>query len=191
MNLRLERLAQRLETSRLVLRAFAPRDARRLFELIQSSYAHLDRWLIWPSRMTSVEAIERWAARPYDAREAYRLGLFTKADDELVGAAGLKVRSLDPKSSWCWVDMNYWLGAGAVGSGYATEAARGLAVHAFDDLDAPRVEIRTEPDNTSSVRVAERLGFHREGVLRSVGHRRGGPIDLALFALLREERSAL
>ncbi len=61
----------------------------------------------------------------------------------------------------------------------------------FDDLESPRVEIRTEPENVASVRVAERLGFRHEGTLRHVGHRRGGPIDLALFALLADERAVL
>jgi RimJ/RimL family protein N-acetyltransferase len=86
---------------------------------------------------------------------------------------------------------HYWLAPHAVGHGYATEAARRLTRHAFDELESPRVEIRTEPHNDSSVRVAERLGFRREGVLRSVSHRRGGPIDLALYALLPEERAVL
>lgn len=190
-NLRLERLAQRLETERLLLRAFEPADALTLMSLIEASRAHLDPWLLWHQRMTSVDELERWAARPYDASEAYRMGVLRKADAQLVGAAGLRVRSTDGSSSWYWVDVNYWLCPKALGQGYATEAARCLARHAFDELGAQRVEIRTEPHNTASQRVAERLGFRREGVLRSVGHRRGGTVDMAVYSLIADERAVL
>ena len=191
MNLELEHLAQYLETPRLVLRAFEPADAVRLFAVVEASRAHLERWLNWPRQMTSVEAVECWAGRPYDATEAFRMGLYAKADGDLVGAAGLQVRSISPRSAWRWVDISYWLAAGSLGRGYTTEAARRLAVHAFDDLAAPRVEIRTEAGNTRSARVAERLGFHREGVLRGVSQFDGRVIDLAFFALLGEERAVL
>jgi ribosomal-protein-serine acetyltransferase len=191
MTLRLQHLASRLATPRLELRAFEPRDAARLFKLVEASRAHLEPWLHWPRQMTSVEAIECWAARPYDATEAFRLGIYTKAGGELVGAAGLQVRSISPPSAWKWVDISYWLGSATVGQGYATEAARRLAVHAFDDLGAPRVEIRTERDNAASGRVAERLGFRREGVLRSVAGFDGRAIDLAFFALVAQERGTL
>lgn len=191
MNLRLDRLAQRLETERLVLRAFEPADARALFDLVQASRAHLEPWLLWPERVATLAALEEWVARPFDASDTNRLGLFTKAENELLGAAGLRARSLEPKSSWFYVDVGYWLAPGALGQGYATEAARRLALHAFDDLDAPRVEIRTEPHNERSRRVAERLGFRLEGVLRSVGRRRGGPVDLVLYALISAERDVL
>ena len=173
------------------MRAFEPADAERLFALVEPNRAHLERWLVWPTRMTSAEAIAAWASRPYDASEAYRLGIHTRADGALVGAAGLKVRSSAPDSSWRWLDVNYWLAAEALGQGYASEAARRLAIHAFDDLGSSRVEIRTEPENAASVRVAERLGFRHEGTLRAVGHRRGGPIDLAVYALVASERHLL
>ncbi len=190
-NLELEHLAQYLETPRLVLRAFEPADAARLFAVVEGSRAHLERWLHWPRQMTSVEALESWAARRYDATEAFRLGLYAKPDGDLVGAAGLQVRSISPRSAWHWVDISYWLSTGALGRGYTVEAARRLAVHAFDDLGAPRVEIRTEAGNMRSARVAERLGFHREGVLRGVSRFDGRVIDLAFFALLGEDRAAL
>lgn len=146
---------------------------------------------MWPGEMTSVAALEAWAARPYDGSEANRLGLYTRADRALIGAAGLRCRTLDPKSTWHYVDVNYWLGPQALGCGYATEAARRLARHAFDDLESPRVEIRTEPQNLRSRLVAERLGFRLEGTLRSVGFRRGAPVDLALYALVASERDVL
>jgi RimJ/RimL family protein N-acetyltransferase len=52
-----------------------------------------------------------------------------------------------------------------------------------------RLELRADRRNAASCRVAERAGFRREGTLRSTRtHARSGErIDLALYALLRDE----
>ena len=47
-----------------------------------------------------------------------------------------------------------------------TEAAAALADLCFDRLDARRVELRMDDRNAASWRVAERIGFTLEGVLR-------------------------
>ncbi|WP_405684047.1 GNAT family N-acetyltransferase [Streptomyces sp. NBC_01387] len=55
-------------------------------------------------------------------------------------------------------------------TGARSECGRGLAavVHwAFGDLQIPRLELYVEPWNTASARTAERVGFRREGLLRS------------------------
>ena len=73
-----------------------------------------------------------------------------------------------------------------VGRGYATEAVRGIA--AFDALAARRVEIRCEPLNRSSARVAERAGFRLEGQLPNdaVGAD-GATRSTLVFAMTRED----
>ena len=51
------------------------------------------------------------------------------------------------------------------GQGYATEAARTVAVAAFEQLDAHRIFARLDADNAASARVCERLGMRREAHL--------------------------
>jgi ribosomal-protein-serine acetyltransferase len=53
------------------------------------------------------------------------------------------------------------------GRGYVTEAVHGIAAFAFDLLGAQRVEIRCDPLNRPSARVAELAGFSLEGELRN------------------------
>lgn len=141
--------------------------------------------------MVTVEDVRHWAARPHDASQAFRFGAYLRSGGALVGAAGLRRRSVEPNGGWEWVDVSYWLAKSATRLGYATEATRRLALHAFDDLASPRVEVRTEPANSASADVARRLGFRHEGTLRSVGQRRGCTIDMAIHALLASERSRL
>ena len=50
-----------------------------------------------------------------------------------------------------------------------------------------RIELRANLDNVASLRVAEKAGFVREGVLRAAGTNADGPCDLVVFGLLRTD----
>jgi RimJ/RimL family protein N-acetyltransferase len=52
------------------------------------------------------------------------------------------------------------------GKGYATEAARAALEWAFGELGRASVMSMIHPDNTASIRVAERLGQRSEGRIR-------------------------
>ena len=65
-----------------------------------------------------------------------------------------------------------------------SEAMAVFLVYCFDHLDAHRIEARIEPGNIASMRLAKRLGFEREGLMRDcvfVGHQ---PRSQYLWALL-------
>ena len=66
----------------------------------------------------------------------------------------------------------------------ATLALELIARFAFTELGAARVQLRTEPDNVASQRVAEKAGFTREGVLRSLLEFKGRRRDAVMFSLL-------
>ena len=51
-------------------------------------------------------------------------------------------------------------------------------------LGLERLELLAHPENTASVRLAERAGFTREGLLRRYRRRHGVLEDLVMFARL-------
>jgi hypothetical protein len=59
----------------------------------------------------------------------------------------------------------------------------GTTVPATFTVDA-RVEALVDPDNVVSQRVLERVGFHREGLLRSYLAFETGRVDAFIYALL-------
>ncbi len=80
-------------------------------------------------------------------------------------------------------ELGYWIDADMEGRGIAQRACRALIDDMFGQGIA-RAEIRTAAHNVRSIRLAERLGFAREGTLRSavpVGSMRH---DVAVFGLL-------
>jgi RimJ/RimL family protein N-acetyltransferase len=63
-----------------------------------------------------------------------------------------------------------------------------LSHWAFESLGLGRVELVTDPENIASQRVAEKAGFQREGVLRSMLlNRDGSRRDGVIFSLLPDD----
>jgi RimJ/RimL family protein N-acetyltransferase len=83
----------------------------------------------------------------------------TLADDALIGICGLRTK---PRKS---PEIGYWLGAPYWGHGYATEAARAVIDHAFEDLGLERLEAGARVSNPASRRVLEKCGFQWSGVV--------------------------
>lgn len=63
--------------------------------------------------------------------------------------------------------IGYWIGQKHAGKGYMVDALELLAEHAFDTMRLHRIEAACIPNNRRSVRVLEKAGFTREGLLRS------------------------
>lgn len=81
--------------------------------------------------------------------------------------------------------VGYWLAGSARGQGVAAEALRAVAYWALGDLRIPRLQLYVEPWNAASSRTAERVGFQREGLLRSwqlVGEERQDMIGYSMLA---------
>ena len=62
-----------------------------------------------------------------------------------------------------------------------------VARHAVEELQVVRVQLTTDPLNVASQRVAEKAGFRREGILRSLHEIKGVRRDAVMFSLLPED----
>jgi RimJ/RimL family protein N-acetyltransferase len=82
------------------------------------------------------------------------------------------------------VELGYIVARDARGRGVATEMVRQLTRWAFEELGALRVYLLIDVDNVASERVAERAGYVREGVMRSVHLKPGRRIDQAVWSRL-------
>jgi ribosomal-protein-alanine N-acetyltransferase len=115
-----------------------------------------------------------WLVR---AREDGKLAIVV--DGEVVG--GIDVATRYPHSG----SLGYFVIERARGRGVATHAATLLVRWALTDGDYVRVQATVEPWNMPSIRVLEKAGLRREGLLRSYivyGERVG---DAYLYAAVR------
>lgn len=129
--------------------------------------------------------------RPYTREHARafvggELGLGTQfaitEDEQVVGSIG--IRTNDQAIG----HIGYWCARETRGRGATTRALRLLCRHGLDALALERLELVTDPENIASQRVAEKVGFRREGVLRShIRHPDGRRRDSVMFSLLPGE----
>ena len=154
------------QTERLLIRSPMPGDGPELHAAVRESMEELLPWMPWPAEHGTVEDSEASArgAGPLCGKDRAQDAPLAQGNrDSLVGGSGLhRIDWEVPK-----FEIGYWCHTGMTGRGYVTEAVRGIAAFAFDVLGAQRVEIRCDPLNRPSARVAELAGFSLEGELRN------------------------
>jgi RimJ/RimL family protein N-acetyltransferase len=102
---------------------------------------------------------------------------------EWLGNAGIRRHATDA-GRW---SIGYLVAPWARGRGLAVRSVHLLCRFGFDELGAERIEITAEPENEPSLRVAERAGFQREGLLHGYLVVKGVRRDAIMFALLRAD----
>lgn len=182
---------QSFETERLLIRLPLPGDGEQVYEAMQESLDRLKPWLPWAQSLPSLDELEasvRVAHCRFLERSDLRFHIFEKDTNRFVGSSGLhEIDWTLPK-----FEIGYWCRTQCMGKGYITEAVRGLTVLAFEILKAKRVEIRCDIRNVRSRKVAERLGYKLEGVLRNYCLAVDGKIeDTCVYALVPEDFQSL
>jgi RimJ/RimL family protein N-acetyltransferase len=122
--------------------------------------------------------LDGYEQAPEGTRAAF--AVVEEASGEFVGFAALVRIDQEAREA----EAGYIVSPRARGRRIAVRALRLLTEWALDDLALERVELRITPENLASIRVAERCGYVREGVLRSVHFKRGGRSDLAVYSRL-------
>jgi RimJ/RimL family protein N-acetyltransferase len=153
-----------LRTDRLLLRAFRSDDIDALAAM--QSNPEVRRFLGDGALLNREQAwglmerfLGQWALCGY--------GMFAvEHDGQFAGWAGV----LHPLE-WPEPELAYSLDRPFWGRGIATEAAGGARNWAFATLGMTRLASFIRPDNVRSIRVAEKLGAQREGVVERQGFR--------------------
>lgn len=98
---------------------------------------------------------------------------------EAVGAIGIELHSDVERVS---AEIGYWLGPGYWGRGIATEALTAVTTEVFARFEITRLYAVPFADHAASVRVLEKAGYVREGLLRQSAIKNGRIRDQLLFA---------
>ncbi len=177
-------------TPRLELRPFRRRDLEPLIRAVTESWRDLAEWLPWAhARYGRADAL-RFIR---DSTSAWGEG---RAFDFMIREREDPARHLGNISVWPTSrrersgEIGYWIRSSETGRGLATEAAARMLQVGFEELGMHRVIVRIAVGNEASERVAEKLGFVREGLLRKEVLVHGVWMDHSLWAILEEEYRA-
>lgn len=126
-------------------------------------------------------AAETWASgthAPFAIVDAPEYGANS---DDVCGAITVHTRAKH------YFSIGYWIAAPARGHGLATKALQLVSRWAFANYPIARLELAMTPDNIGSIRVAEKAGFVREGLLRARLRFHDRALDVWSYSLLRGE----
>lgn len=150
-----------IRTDRLVLRRFTVDDRARF--LSYRRHADVARFQSWGESFSEEEA-DRFLDEMTTAPE-WRLGhWFQVAVERTSDGLLLGDVAFWPDHDGGTVEIGYSLHPDAQGHGYASEAVAAL-VRALRDRGVATVVAGCDPDNASSIRLLERLGFAFDGVV--------------------------
>lgn len=152
-----------LETERLTLRPHDPaRDAPGIFAMRTKTEGTRFLSSLPPTSIAEVEARLGRVNAAVDRGELIGFTVALRDTGAFLGLVGI-VR-IEPKDGCA--ELAYELDHPHWGNGYMREAIASVVDYAFSTLALHRLEIRTHPENVRSMKLAEALGFRKEGVLR-------------------------
>lgn len=174
-------LPETIPTQRTVLRPFRFEDVDDVV-----AYADDDEWSRYlsgvPRPYRRAEAIQ-FLARQALLDRAVHPTWAIEIDGHAVGGINIRFRS-----DWFLAEMGWSIHRSLWGQGLTTEAAQAVVDCAFRaHATLNRIGATADTRNVASLRIMEKLGMCREGVLRQYRLVRGELCDEAYYGLLRSE----
>ena len=173
----------RLQTERLVLRRITLEDAAAVFQF--RSDPEVQRYNDGVmSRIEQATYLITKLADGYREQSMLEWGVTLQGgDDTVLGIFGYANWSQTHRRA----EIGYCLRRDHWRQGIGEEALRAIIAYGFQAMNLNRIHACPWAENIASVRMLEKLGFHREGVLRDEYWDEEAFHDEALYALLRRE----
>ena len=158
-------------------------DVDKIFHIIDSEREYLAEWLPFVNETRKL-ADTMTFVKNYVEAESKEPTFAIHFKNQLVGLIGMKDTDLDNQKT----EIGYWLSEKYQHIGIVSRSAATLISYIFDELSLNRIQLKAATGNFKSQRVAERLGFIREGIERDGELHERGFVDLVVFGLLKNDR---
>jgi len=167
----------RFTTDRLTVELPVAEDAAELYRLVGGDdRAAICATLVWDGPEDLAESV--WWVEQCRTATYGEWGYHWVVRDrigDLAGTAGQAIGAIGtrPTGTPGRADVGYWFGRAYWGQGVATEALGALVDLGRDELGYAKMEATVFAHNPAGLRLVERVGFEREGLIRR-GHRKNG-----------------
>lgn len=167
-----------IETERLYLRKFLPKDASALFKLNSNpNVLQYTGDIPFKNSTAAEDFINNYTH--YDTYNMGRWAVCEKRQGELVGWCGLKYH---PEEDI--IDLGYRFFEKHWNKGFATEASKGVIAYAFNKLRIQEVYVFADKRNVASIAVAKKVGLQfleekiHEGQLTQIFHLKNNLVEV-------------
>ena len=133
--------------------------------------------------LEGIEAGTKKLLELWDKDEFYLFNILDASTNQVLGFVFLNHVS----RQYQMANLGYAVRTSRIGEGIATEAAKLAARFGFEKLGLQRIEIMARKEHAASLRVAEKVGAVREGLLRNRVQHHGIPWDVYMHSLIPED----
>ncbi|EOT39584.1 GNAT family N-acetyltransferase [Enterococcus columbae] len=178
-------ITETLETKRLILRPLSVNDATEMFNNWASD-PQVTKYLTWSAHTNESTTKDRLVLREtkYKNKEILDWGIVVKETNELIGT----ITVVKDHPEYQTMEIGYVIGRKWWHQGYTTEAFRQIIQYLFATYPwLNRIEATHDIENPNSGKVMQKCGLQFEGILRQKGKNRRGLVDIAIYAILRED----
>lgn len=177
-----------IKGDRCLLKPFVPNDTMEVTKLLirnklyWSTYEpiHLENY--YTEQVQYKKIVEGMHLRSLNREFSY--GIYELNSRYLIGMISLYSIKRIPFSS---AFIGYSIDEQYSGKGITSEAVLLVLEFAFNTLRLNRLEAYVAPGNVASIRVLEKAGFEKEGLLRKLLYINGEWVDHFIYAVLSEE----
>lgn len=170
-----------IETKRLILRKMTNDDANSILKYLSDQevmkYYGLEPFKTVDEALSEIS----WYQSIQNNKTGMRWGITVKGEGEVIGSCGFH----NTVSQHYRTEIGFELSKEHWGQGIASEAIEAIIKYGFEHLKLQRIEALIEPPNMPSQKLVEKLGFVREGLLRSYEFTCGKFDDLYMYSLLK------
>lgn len=153
-----------LETKRCVLRETVEEDVEAFYAMYQEPSVTRYTEPLYEDKEKERQYIRDYRNYVY---RFYEFGIWTVTEKEtgtVIGRAGINMRE-----GFETPEIGFVIGVPWQGQGIAFEICTAISDYARNELHMNALQALVQPENSASVRLCEKLGFHREGRIQIGG----------------------
>lgn len=152
-------------TNRLILRELAVSDIKSLYDIysnpeVRNYIDDIDDYL-----EIEIEKHKAYIKNIYSFYGYGLWGVFSKADNKLIGRCGIQNRGIDGQNE---IELGYLLDVNHWGLGYAIECITATLDYAFNTLELQRIVAVIDKRNARSIKVAKQIGMTLEKEIKDL-----------------------
>jgi RimJ/RimL family protein N-acetyltransferase len=181
-------IPEKTDSDRVTIRRYVHGDGEAIFALAErnGNREHLSGIADDIAGLKSVEEAEVKARRhgaEWAKRDRFVAGVWDNIDGSFIGELWIEPKNWEVPL----FEIGWFIDKGLEGKGLAYESAKLGLSFIFNELKAHKVIAATDDTNTRSFKLAERLGFIKEGHTRESEIRDGKRFGRLLYGILRKE----
>jgi ribosomal-protein-alanine N-acetyltransferase len=168
-------------TERLVLREITEKDAESIYKLLSNpEVIKYDTFELFTDIKQAEDLIECFNEE-FRKKRAIFWGISLKNESEIIGFCKCEIEIPKIRADFGYdLRLEYW------NRGIMTEALGAVIDFTFKKAGVNRIEASVSNENNASIRVLEKLGFVKEGVMRKRNYWGGRYHDMVIMYILRD-----